>query len=180
MLCLQILCSRSASRIFFVVIGNCEVALAMCLSRHICCAGKTADDKGAFTAHLCYQCWASEEADRSLEGLFKWRYICLGDVGLFEEDEWEFLMGAFADAVNRIEEQRVKTPEERQAEKPWNRNDIGAPRMAHGAVVDEDMPALKALEGKTVWSLEALLEINPKFIERLRSLKRRRLRPGPT
>ena len=82
------------SNVFFVVIGNCEVALAMCLSRHICCAGKTRDDKGAFTAHLCYQCWASEETDRSLEGLFTWRYKCLGDVGLFEEDEWESLDGS--------------------------------------------------------------------------------------
>ena len=41
--------------------------------------------------------------------------------------------------------------------------------MAHGAVVDEDMPALKALAGKTVWSLEDLPEIKPKFIECLRS-----------
>ena len=35
--------------------------------------------------------------------------------------------------------------------------------MAYDALDDEDMPALKALQGMTVWSLEALLEIKPMF-----------------
>ena len=40
--------------------------------------------------------------------------------------------------------------------------------MIYGALVDEDMTALRTFERRTTWSLGAILEIKPKLTERLR------------
>ena len=56
------------------------------------------------------------------------------------------------------------SPEGCQAKKPWHRNcDIDALIVALCAVADEDIPAVKAVEGMTALSLGALIETKPKF-----------------
>ena len=57
-------------------------------------------------------------------------------------------------------------PERCHARKPWNRScDMDDVGLARSALADEDMPALRALEGKTVRCWEAMLKIKPKFTE---------------
>ena len=56
-------------------------------------------------------------------------------------------MGPCADALGRLEELQVMSPEVCQAKKPWHRNcDVDALRMASCAVADEDIPVVKAVE----------------------------------
>ena len=75
------------------------------------------DDKGAYTEDFCYECWASTATDPSPEGSLQarkstsnWRYMCLEDMGLFEKDAWEFLMGTHADAVSRSKSSGLRSP----------------------------------------------------------------------
>ena len=66
------------------------------------------------------------------------------------------------DALGGLEEQRAVSPEVCQAKRPWHRRcDEGASRVAYGVLADEYVTALKAVQGMTAWSLEALLEIKP-------------------
>ena len=75
-------------------------------------------------------------------------------------------MGTFVDALGRLEEQRTKSLEGCQAERPWIRNLVeDASRRAHDAMAGDDMRAVKAVEGTTAWSLEALMGIKPTITE---------------
>ena len=48
----------------------------------------------------------------------------------------------------------------------WNRNcHEDALRMTHAAMADDDVLTLKAAESMTAWSLDALMDIQPKFSE---------------
>ena len=126
------------------------------------------DEKGTFTEHLCYDCWANVEGNPTLKvscklkkGTSKWRYICPWHQSLCDNVKWEFLVGTSVDALGRLEEQRAASPEGCQAGKPWNRNhDEDAP---DNGMTDEEITAFKAVEGMTAWSLEALMGIKPKF-----------------
>ena len=78
-------------------------------------------------------------------------------------------MGTFVDALGRLEEQRTKSLEGCQAERPWIRNWVeDASRRAYNALAGDDMKAVKVVEGTTAWSLEALMGIKPTFTDSLR------------
>ena len=70
-----------------------------------------------------------------------------------------------ADALRMLEEQRVSL-EECQARKPWNLNcDVDALSVAHFALINEDVAALKPLEAMTAWSFEDQLKIKQPYTE---------------
>ena len=53
-----------------------------------------------------------------------------------------------------------------QAERQWIRNWVeDASRRAYNALAGDDMRAVKAVEGTTAWSLEALMGIKPTITE---------------
>ena len=79
---------------------------------------KSRDDKGAYTEHLCFECWARKEVSPSPEGFLqgqksksKWRTMCLEDASLYDTNAWEFPLGTCADALGGLEEQRLVSPE---------------------------------------------------------------------
>ena len=69
----------------------------------------------------------------------KWKYMCLEDDVWCNEDAWEFLLEAYAEAVSNMEAQWVKKSKECEEKKPWNWNfDHDALRRAYNASVEDN------------------------------------------
>ena len=65
-------------------------------------------------------------------------------------------MGTFVDALGRLEEQRTKSLEGCQAERPWIRKLVeDASRRGYDTLAGEDMRAVKAVEGTTACGNQA-------------------------
>ena len=105
---------------------------SQCLKEHISCDGDLCagtDKVLKSIEHICYDCWAVEEGIPTREGFLqaqkgtiKRRYVCHWDSSHCDNNAWEFVIGAFVNALGMLEEQRAIWPEGRRAERPWNRN----------------------------------------------------------